>query len=170
MKLREYIITALLIAIGFVLHAITPGFFGMKPDLLLTFMILAIMLHPNPKNAVAAGLLGGIVAAMTSTFPGGQVANLVDKFLTAMTVYLLIRALVQVKSDSIRAGIIGLVGTFVSGTIFLLVALAVTGLPAPFSVLFATVVVPTALINCVLLGVVYKAATTAMRTLQPNRG
>ncbi len=169
MKLREYVITALLVAIGFVLHAVTPGFFGMKPDLLITFMILAIMIHPNVKNTLAAGLLGGILAAMTSTFPGGQIANPIDKMMTAFVVLAMVKSLAAIKQDTIRAAIIGFFGTIVSGTVFLGSALLIIGLPAPFSVLFVTVVLPAAAINCVLLGIVYKAAITALKGLQPSR-
>ena len=57
MKLRQYVITALLISIGFVLHAIVPAIFGMKFDTVLAFMMLAILLHPNKQNVLIAGLL-----------------------------------------------------------------------------------------------------------------
>lgn len=169
MKLRQSVITALLIAIGFVLHSIVPAFAGMKFDTVLAFMMLAILLHPNRQNVLIAGLLAGIVAAMTSTFPGGQIANLVDKPITAFAVFFLLQLLAGVKSDTVKLVITGVVGTLISGTLFLVTALVVIGLPAPFTVLFLTVVVPTAALTGPFLVVIAKAANTAMRTLAPSR-
>lgn len=164
MKLKQYIITSLLIAIGFVLHAVIPAFFGMKFDMLLAFMLLAMLLNPQKENAMAAGLLGGILTAATTTFPGGQIANLVDKLITAAVVYILIHALVSLKNTTLKTIVVGFVGTLVSGTTFLLTALFVAGLPAPFSALFFTVVIPTALLTAAIIPVLYRSATLAMRS------
>jgi len=54
----------------------------MKFDLLLTFMFIAIAINPTFKNTVLSGLLSGIITAMTTTFPGGQLPNLIDKMIT----------------------------------------------------------------------------------------
>lgn len=169
MKLRQYVITALLIAIGFVMHAIVPAFFGMKFDTVLAFMMLAIVLHPNKQNVLIAGLLAGIMAALTSTFPGGQIANMVDKPVTAFSVLLMLQLLATIKSDTVKSVMIGVIGTLISGTLFLLTALVLIGLPAPFPALFLTVVIPTALLTGPFLVVITKAAATAMRSLAPSR-
>ncbi len=169
MKLRQYVITALLIAIGFVLHAIVPAFAGMKFDPVLAFMILAIFLHPNRKNVLIAGLLAGFLSAMASTFPGGQIANIIDKPITAFAVYLLFKGTAKLPSDTLRTVLIGFIGTVISGTVFLLTALLVVGLPAPFSALFFTVVLPTAALTGPFLVVIAKASATAMRSLATPR-
>lgn len=169
MKLREYVITALLIAIGFVLHAIVPAFFGMKFDTVLAFMMLAIVLHPNRKNVLIAGLLAGIMAALTSTFPGGQIANMVDKPVTAFSVFFMLQLFAKLQNETLRSVLIGFIGTVISGSLFLLTALVMVGLPAPFPALFATVVLPTAALTGPFLAVLTKSASTAMRTLTPSR-
>lgn len=170
MKIREYIISALLIAIGFVLHAITPAFFGMKFDLLLAFMILAIMMNPSFKNCITTGLLGGILTAATTTFPGGQVANLVDKVITALVLFLLLQALQKMANSAIKATLVGFIGTLVSGSTFLLTALFVAGLPAPFPTLFLTVVLPTAVLTGLVVPILYKTSSFALRTVvDPGR-
>lgn len=46
--------------------------------------------------------------------------------------------------------IIGLIGTAISGTVFLGSALFIVGLPAPFMVLFTSIVLPTSLTNMVI--------------------
>lgn len=160
MKIKNMILTSVLLAMGFVLHSIVPGFFGMKFDLLLTFMFIAIAINPTFKNAVLSGLLSGIITAMTTTFPGGQLPNLIDKLITALIVFYLIKAL---KTGIIQMGIIGFIGTLASGMIFLTSALAIVGLPAPLGILVTTIVIPTAIANTLITIVVYKAAQIAIK-------
>jgi len=83
MKTNKIILTSLLLAIGLILHQITPGIIlGMKPDLQLVFMILSIILTKNFKLALITGIAAGILCALTTTFPGGQLPNIVDKTIT----------------------------------------------------------------------------------------
>ncbi|MDH8677373.1 tryptophan transporter [Fusibacter bizertensis] len=167
MKIKNMILTSVLLAMGFVLHAIVPGFFGMKFDLLLTFMFIAIMINPSIKNTLLAGLLSGILTAMTTTFPGGQLPNMIDKVVTAFIVLALVKVLMNVKSDSVKSGIIGFVGTVSSGMIFLTSALLIVGLPAPLGILVTSIVVPTAIANTVITVIVYKTAVMALGTRKP---
>lgn len=157
---KQSIITALFLAIGFILHSVVPGLFGMKFDLLVTFMVVAILLEPSFKNALLAGLLGGLLTALTTTFPGGQIPNIVDKLITAMTVVLIDK---MITKETVKVYLAGLVGTFVSGTTFLFVALLLFGLPAPFRALMLGVVLPTSLVNSFVTLGVYKAAKTAQK-------
>ena len=162
MKLKSMILTSVLLAMGFVLHAVVPGVFGMKFDLMLTFMFIAIMILPTFKNALLAGLLSGILTAMTTTFPGGQLPNLIDKFVTAILILTLVQLLKNYKNEYVKSAFIGLIGTFVSGMIFLTSALLIVGLPAPLGILVTSIVIPTALTNAVITIFVYKAAKIAM--------
>lgn len=159
MKMNQMVTTALLLSIGFVLHTLVPGFFGMKFDLLLTFMFISIVLNPNIKNTVLVGMLSGILTAMTSTFPGGQLPNLIEKPITAFIVFLLITTLKIGHSgavENIKALLVGFLGTLVSGVVFLSLAFVLVGLPASFSVLFLAVVLPTALTNTLVFLICYK--------------
>ena len=82
MKTKNIITTALLLAIGMVLHFITPPVYGgIKPDFLLSCMFIAILIQDDFSNALAAGLTAGIMSAMTTSFPGGQLPNLIEKSL-----------------------------------------------------------------------------------------
>lgn len=154
MKLRDLIFMSLLVGIGFVLHAVVPGFFfGMKPDIMLVMMILGIILYQNKKHVLVLSLLTGIITALTTTFPGGQLPNVIDKLGTGFLVLLLL--LIIRKDTIIIASIVTFVGTLISGAIFLLSALIIAGLPVPFTVLFITVVFPTAIINTILMSFIY---------------
>lgn len=84
MKTKTLVSLSLLIGIGAALHFIVPGFFlGMKPDMMLLMMFLAITLFPAKKNVFIVALAAGAISAMTTTFPAGQIPNIIDKLATA---------------------------------------------------------------------------------------
>ncbi|MGI5860300.1 MAG: tryptophan transporter [Tepidanaerobacteraceae bacterium] len=157
MKLKDMILTSLLIAIGLVLHYVVPPIVGgMKPDFLLAMLFVALYIDHSTKNALVAGILAGIFAALTTGFPGGQIANMVDKFVTAFVVMAMIKVFSNFNSN-LSVLVTAFVGTLISGVVFLQTALLVVGsLPVAFPVLFTTVVIPAALVNTVATFVCYK--------------
>ncbi|MDI3279969.1 MAG: tryptophan transporter [Bacillota bacterium] len=167
MRLRDLIVVALLMAIGYILHSIpfwTVG--GMRPDFMLVMLISAVLLLPEVYLAAEAGVLAGIITALTTTFPGGQVGNFVDKICTAFVVLALARLLRGRINAKILAPILGAVGTLISGAIFLGVARLVALPPAPFGVLYTTVVLPTALLNTIGTGVIYPLLEMSRQAVQ----
>lgn len=165
MNLKNNIFTTLLLAIGLIMHQITPGILGgMKFDFLIIFMIIAILLNPNFKNAILTGLLGGILSAMTTTFPGGQLPNILDKLVTCLVLYFLISTLKKINLNYVFIGLLGGIGTFVSGMVFLTSALYIVGLPAPLMALVVGIVFPTTIINTIGTVFVYKIVKTAMKS------
>lgn len=164
MMLRKNILTALLMAIGFILRQLIPGLIGgMKGDIMLSVVFVALLINRDFKNALLTGLLAGIITAMTTTFPGGQLANMIDKPITCVLVFLMIKALGKYEGNPVTVGIIGFVGTVISGSTFLMAALAISGLPAPFPTLFLTVVLPTAAVNVFMTLVIYGTVKTALK-------
>jgi len=171
MKLKNNIFTALLLAIGFILHQITPGIFGgMKFDFLLSFIFISLLINDSFKNAILTGLLGGLLSAMTTTFPGGQIPNVIDKLITCIILFVIIKFLRHFKFNAILVGFISGLGTLISGTIFLLSALLITGLPMSFTALLTTVVLPTILINSVITAFIYQIVKHAMKVSGVNLG
>lgn len=169
MNLRKNILTALLLAIGFILHQITPGLLGsMKFDLMLAFIFVAIFITKDFKSTIVTALLGGIITAMTTTFPGGQIPNIIDKLVTCLAVYIMVKVLDSFKYKQISVGIIAFVGTIISGSTFLYSALIMVGLPAPFTALFLAIVLPTTIANTFITIVVYNAVKMAMKATRMN--
>lgn len=165
MNLKNNIFTTLLLAIGLILHQITPGILGgMKFDFLVIFMIVGIILNPKFQNVLLTGLLGGFLSAMTTTFPAGQVPNIIDKLVTSLVLYLLIKAFNRIDLNLIMVGLLGGFGTLVSGMVFLTSALYIVGLPAPLLALIVGIVIPTSLINTLGTVFIYKLVKTAMRS------
>ena len=152
-KTKQLTINALLLAVGFLLHYVTPAIgLPMQIDFSLITLILVITLNKSSFNTcVASGVATGIFSGLTSKFPLGFIPNIIDKITTAIFVYLLIRLLDKTTLHSrIKAVITNAVGTLVSGTVFLVSALLLTGLPAPFIVLFITVVIPATVVNTIV--------------------
>lgn len=160
------ILTALLLAIGLVLHQIVPPIMGgMKPDFLLSMLFIALLIDNNPKNVFVAGLLSGIFSALSTGFPGGQIANMCDKIITAVIVYLMIKALDKLN-PYFTVPVIAIVGTIISGTVFLGTALLVVGsLPLAFPVLFTTIVLPATVVNTIATCVIHKVVFTTRNAI-----
>lgn len=166
MRTRELVVLSLFAAIGVVLHVIIPPFFnGMKPDMMLLMMFLGIFLFPRLANAGLMGIVTGILSGLTTSFPGGLVPNIIDKILTAFIIYLLFAALKHFKQQVVKAGALVAIGTVISGTIFLLAALLIVGLPggAGFSALFAAVVLPATVLNTVAMVIIYPIVNTILK-------
>lgn len=147
---NKIIITSLLLAIGVILNQVTPPIFlGMRPDLLLVFMILSIILTKDFKIAFITGIVAGVLGAMVTTFPAGQLPNIIDKIITSIIVFGLYKNLIfKVDIDSpFKLACIYFIGTLISGSVFLGSALILFGLPTSFIVLFRTIVIPTAIVN-----------------------
>lgn len=166
MKTKNLVLMALLLGIGTILHAIIPGLIsGMKNDMLLTMMFLGILLFPDRRSVLVLGLATGVISAATTTFPGGQLANVIDKPITAFAffgLYLLVR---RFDHSLVTAGALTAIGTMISGAIFLGAALVFAGLPggAAFTGLFLTVVLPTAIVNTIAMVFIYPVVQSILK-------
>lgn len=169
MNLRKTITAALLLAIGMILHQITPPiFFGMKPDFSLAMMFIAIVFSDDLRMTLAIGLTAGVFAAATTTFPGGQIPNIIDKLITSQIVFFMFRALRDRLNKQTVMAIISVIGTLISGTIFLTSALFLFGLPAPFRILLLTVIIPATAINTIAASILYKAVSLGLKYSHSN--
>ena len=149
---KQLVTNSLLLAVGFLLHYITPAIgLPMQIDFSLITLVLIISLNKNNfGTCIAAGIATGIFSGITTKFPMGMIPNIIDKIVTTIAVYLLIRLLDKTAlSSKIKSIAVNAVGTLVSGTVFLVSALLLTGLPTAFSVLFTTVVIPATIVNTI---------------------
>ncbi|AIF42708.1 tryptophan transporter [Virgibacillus sp. SK37] len=169
MNTRIMVILSLFVGIGAVLHAVVPPIlFGVKPDMLLSMMFLGIILFPKPKYVALLAIVTGVISALTTSAPGGQIANLIDKPITAfvfLTLFLLVRNKVNVNFS---APVLTAIGTMVSGAVFLSVALFIVNLmDGGFMALFITVVLPAAALNTIIMLVVHPIVQSIMKRSQP---
>lgn len=169
MNTRVLVILSLLVGIGAVLHTIMPPIlFGVKPDMLLSMMFLGILLFPKPKYVALLAIVTGIISALTTSAPGGQIANLIDKPITAalfLGLFLLVRENVR---TTISAPVLTAIGTMISGAVFLSVALFILGLlEGGFIALFLAIVLPAAAVNTIIMIIVYPIVQGILKRAQP---
>src|SRR6185437_9441753 len=87
MNTRVLVILSLLMGMGTVLHFVMPPIAGIKPDMALPLMFLGIVLFPERKNVVLLAIGTGILTALTTGFPMGQIPNMIDKPITAFVFF-----------------------------------------------------------------------------------
>lgn len=169
MNIRALIILSLLVGIGTVLHQVVPPIMGMTPDLLLAMMFLGILLFPRLQYVVLLSAVTAFLAALTTKFPMGEIASIIEKPFAAFSffgLYLLVRHLLNSKVTSL---VLTAIGTLISGTIFLTVALVIlkVDVTGGFLALLGTVVLPTTLINTIIMAIVYPIVETIMKRANP---
>lgn len=157
-KTRKLVINSLLLAMGLLLHQITPALgLPMQPDMAIAMLFTIMVLNKEDyKGCLIAGIVTGVFTALTTKFPAGQLPNVIDKVVTVNIVYMIMYVLYRLpfikkleakKKDTIVTGIILPIGTFISGTTFLLSAQVLVGLPGSFMSLFLIAVVPAIALN-----------------------
>jgi hypothetical protein len=166
MNTKKMVTAALFLSVGFILHQLMPGLplGNMKPSPNLAMMFLAILYVNDRKGTVAIGLTAGLLSAMTTVFPMGQIPSVIDKTLTAIVVFQLFHMLRNMKNGVLKLAVVSAIGTVVSGTIFLGSALMLFSLPAPFMVLFMGVVLPAVAMNVMLVVLIDRVLSRARVT------
>lgn len=126
MKTRNLTISAIFMALGLVMHFLVPPIFGgVKPDFLLSMMFISLIIAGDIKEAILIGVAGGIMSALTTSFPGGQIPNFIEKIIVAVTIFFLIQKFGK-GLNKYQTVFIYALGTLLSGVLFLLLALGIT--------------------------------------------
>lgn len=170
---RKLVLNSILLAMGLLLHQITPALgLPIQPDIALTMLFTIMILNKGDyKNCLVAGIVTGIFTALTTKFPAGQLPNIVDKVITVNLVYLImisiynlpfIKKLNNKKQDSIVLTIILPLGTLISGCVFLGSAQILVGLPGSFASLFIVAVAPAIIINTVVGMFLFKTVSMSV--------
>ncbi|MGG7057370.1 tryptophan transporter [Clostridium tertium] len=164
MNVKKMILNAILIAIGALLHQITPALgLSMQPDFSLSMLFIIILINGNYKTTLISSIIIGIFAALTTKFPGGQLPNIIDKIITGHVIYFLFKAIGSRISDNIKILIALSIGSIVSGFLFLGSASILVGLPGSFTALVTVVVLPAAFMNVILGSILYKAIRVSLK-------
>lgn len=172
---QKMVINALLLAIGAILHQVTPALgLPMQPDFALSMLFVIMIINNNDyKTNIIAAIITGIFTALTTKFPGGQLPNIIDKLVTVNIMYLVLlflnKTLDLIKLNNLKENLLVLItfplGTLISGSTFLLSAKYISGLPADFSILFITVVIPALLINTIGGFIIYQTITLSLKRI-----
>jgi hypothetical protein len=163
MNTKNLVVLSLLAGIGVVLHTVMPAFLTIKPDMMLAMMFLGIILIPEIKSVMLLAIVTGVLSALTTGFPGGQIPNIIDKPVTALVFFSLFLALKKYRTSIIGVGVLTAVGTIVSGSVFLTAAYFIVGLPSSFVALFVAGVIPAVALNTVIMVILYPIAQSVFK-------
>lgn len=164
MNVKRMILNSILIAIGALLHQITPALgLPMQPDFAIAMLFIIILINKDYKTTLIASIIMGLITAMTTKFPGGQLPNIIDKLITAHVIYFMYKVMGNKISDNIKILSALSFGTIVSGLSFLVSASIIVGLPGNFITLVTLVVLPATLMNILLGTVLYKSIRVALK-------
>jgi len=164
MNTKNLTLMAILVAVGTALYLVIPGYGeGMKPDFMLTMMFIGIFLFPDVRSVFLLGATTGVLSGIFTSFPGGFIPNIIDKFITAFVVFAIVLALKKISQKIVISTVIACVGTLLSGTIFLTVAIYVMGAHVPFGLLFVTVVLPAIAMNGAVFFIIYPVITNLLK-------
>ena len=175
MNTKKLVLNSVLLGIGLVLHQIEPAIFGVKPDMTLIMLFTVMILNKDSyKTCLACGIVVGIFSAITTSFPGGQVPNVIDKFITTNLIFVIMmfmynlpfmKKLAQKNQDLVVSNILMIIGTAISGFVFLTSAQILVGLPGNMNltILYASVVLPAIVINLIVGIVVFKIIHVTMK-------
>lgn len=164
MNVKKMILNAILIAIGALLHQITPALgLPMQPDFAISMLFIIILINKDYKTTLISSIIMGIITALTTKFPGGQLPNIIDKLITAHVIYFMFKIMGSKVSDNIKIISALSFGTIVSGLTFLLSASIIVGLPGSFLTLVTVVVLPATIMNIILGTILYKSIGVALK-------
>ena len=165
MDTKKMVLNAILIAIGVILHAISPSFgLPAQPDFALAMLFIIMLINRDYKTTIFAGIIIGIFTALTTKSPGGQLPNII----TCNVMYLLMLPLREKVSNNIQGIILFVFGTLLSGTVFLTSLALISGLEGAILTTIFAVVVPTAVVNVIAGMIIYKIVEQAMRITKYN--
>lgn len=164
------ILVAVLLAAGAVLK-MTVGsfvnFFGMKPNFIIAMYCLAILLvRPNLGQAAIIGLIAGAVCQL---LPGTPYINFISEFLGAVAMAALIRIPMKIGKANFSTIVSTFLATVVSGGTFTVCLFLFIGADASSLVAYVPIVLFTALINCVIVQVLYVPLAKVLKKEAPQK-
>lgn len=157
-QFRWITITTLMLAIGTILHLVSPSVGGVTPNwTIATYCVAICLTKPTYKQALGIGLVAALVNILTSKsgFPYG---NLISEPLGALTCTCIVKNLagIRIKGHSCLPVLTGFAATCMSGGAFVTILKFVMNLP---TVVYITAMLPlvviVGLINAIVTPIMY---------------
>lgn len=160
LQIGDYILIAVLIAAGAVLKLCVGSFvnfFGMKPNFIIAMYCLAILLI-RPR-IIEAAIIGLITGAVCQFLPGTPYINFISELLGAVCMAIL----VKIPMGKLNALVSTFVSTVVSGGSFTICLFLFMHAEASSLVAYVPIVLCTAIINCILVQILYIPLKKALK-------
>lgn len=167
MSTKKITMNAILIAIGVILHIVAPSIgLPAQPDFAIAMLFVIMLLNKDYKTILICGIVIGIFTAMTTKTPGGQLPNIIDKVITCNIMYCVLLPLREKINKDVNAIILFLVGTLVSGTIFLTSLATIYGIEGSILTTIIAIVIPTAIVNTIIGFIIFKVVEKSMKLIR----
>lgn len=157
-QFRWITITTLMLAVGTILHLVSPSVGGVTPNwTIATYCVAICLTKPTYKQALGIGLVAALVNILTSKsgFPYG---NLISEPLGALTCTCIVKNLagIRIKGHSCLPVLTGFAATCISGGAFVTILKFVMNLP---TVVYITAMLPLVviigLLNAIVTPIMY---------------
>lgn len=164
LQVSDLILTAVLLASGAVLKLCVGSvinLFGMKPNFIIAMYCLAILLiKPKVTQAAVIGLLAGAVCQF---LPGSPYINFISEFLGAVTMAVFAAIPMQIGRTDFKPLVSTFLATLISGGTFTVSLFLFMGAEASSLVAYIPIVACTAVINCIIVQILYIPLKAALR-------
>lgn len=132
-KFRWLTISTLMLAIGMLLHLVSPSVFGFTPNwMIATYCVAILLTKPSYRQCIGICMVAALMEVFTSkaAFPYG---NFFSEFGGALVAGFFAHSVppIRVGKFSLRPILTGFVTTLVSGFIFVTILKVVVGIPMP---------------------------------------
>lgn len=160
----DLVLVAVLLAAGVVLK-LTVGsvvnFFGMKPNFIIAAYCLAILLiRPKVTYALVIGLIAGAVCQF---LPGTPYLNFASEAVGSVVMALLVAVPMNIKKFDLHPLLATFIATLLSGATFITCLFVFAGAEPSSLVAYIPIVGLTAVINAVLVQVLYVPLKAALK-------
>ncbi len=162
--ISDLILIAVLLAAGAVLKFFVGSVVnlgGMKPNFIIAMYCLAIMLV-RPK-LIEAGIIGLIAGAVCQFLPGTPYLNFASELIGALVMALMIKLPLKFKKVDFSPAVSTFISTLASGAVFVFLLLTFVGAGDKTIAFFAPLVLGTALINVVIVQLLYIPLKLALK-------
>lgn len=132
-KFRWLTVSTLMLAIGMILHLVSPSVMGFTPNwVIATYCVAILLTKPTYRQCLGICMVAALMEVFTSksAFPYGDFAS---EFAGAFVAGFFAHSVPPIKIGkfSLRPTLAGFVTTLVSGAIFTAILMWVTGIPLP---------------------------------------
>ncbi len=163
-SVRDFILIGVLLAAGAVLKYFVGSVInigGVKPNFIIAMYCLGILLiKPKLYEGAAIGILAGAVCQF---FPGTPYLNFLSELAGAIVMTLMIRLVINIGKINLTPAIATFVSTVVSGALFVSFLIIFLNASASTLVAYIPIVLGTAVINTVIVQVLYVPLKLALK-------
>lgn len=170
LDIRALILLAVLLAAGFILNftlgnAISAVTFGViQPEFIIAAFCLMILVEkPTLLQSLVVGLIAAAVIQLTTKTP---FVDFAAEGIAAVLMGAIVRATAESRFKALVPFASSLVTTIVSGTIFMLIKIALIGFDFSLTTLMLPVIVLTAVFNALLVSALYVPISKALGAMK----